>query len=368
MSNTPWNSIAEGVVTFHERPINYKEALASPCASCSTSACCTHLPLHTFTISNMIELDHAIYLLNFDRIELGLSASGEWSVYYRYPCRFLNRNDFSCTIHNTPEQPQICVNYNPYQCWYKRVLTKSVTDEFLRIDRQRMEYIISLLTFDELRNIVATPDWETLIEGITNLPKEIPARAAEPPSEDPVAEAWRQIAITPGSNGVGSERAHTYDELRSPCSGCQAYCCKTLVFPQAQPQSTSNLDYLKFCLGFPGIELGIADDAWSIIVKTTCRHLQDNRCSVYGKPERPLLCKYYDEWKCTYKVNFGMPRPPGFLKIKLEQFKWLTECFEFDQHGNVTQFPSTETVRSYIEEKWRSASGKANEESSLPIA
>lgn len=352
MSNTPWNSIAESIISLEERPLTYKEGVTSPCATCATSPCCTYLPLNKFNITNMVELDHALYLLNFDRIELGLSASGEWSAYYRYPCRFLNRTDFTCTIHNTPEQPQICVHYNPYQCWYKRVLTKSVSEDFIRVDRQRMEYIVSHLQFDETRKLSYIPEWEDLLEGIANLPLEKQPPANEPPTSDPVAEEWKEIVFNPGAYIAKPQPRRTYEQLRDPCSGCQAYCCKTLVFPQSKPGNIGNLDYFKFCLGFPGIELAIADDIWSIVVKTTCRHLDGNRCSIYGQPERPLICKYYDAHKCTYKPNFGTPRPEGFLRIKLDEFNAMTECFEFDEFGNIAEFPPVEAIRTYIEQGW----------------
>jgi hypothetical protein len=355
MSKIPWNSIAEGVVPFEERRLTYPEALASPCTSCQTAPCCTHLPLHTFKITNMIELDHAVYLLNFERIVLGLSASGEWSVYYAYPCRFLNRQNFACTVHNTPTQPQICVHYNPYQCWYKRVLTQNVSQDFLQIDRARMEYIIAHIVFDEFRNIVEVPDWAAMVDGLANLPLQPLPSASEPSATDPVTEAWQAMLLNLDSNPVQPENVYSYEALRDPCNGCQAYCCQTLIFPQALPRSITTLDFFKFCLGFPGVELGVADDVWSLVVKTTCRHLQDNRCSVYGQPERPLLCKYYDAWKCTYKINFGLPRPAGFLRVKLEQFDWLTDCFEFNQHGAIVQFPPTEMIRNSLEEKWRTA-------------
>lgn len=352
-SSTPWNSIAEGVINLEDRRLTYAEAAASPCASCPTAPCCTHLPLHTFKITNMIELDHALYLLNFDRIELGLSASGEWSVYYTYPCRFLDRKKFTCTVHNTPEQPQICVHYNPYQCWYKRVFTKSASDDFLRVDRPRMEFILSQIVFDESRNIIEVPAWETLLEEFASPSLHLESAISEPPIHDPVTEAWREMIVLQNGHNSKSPETYTYDALQEPCAGCQAYCCQTLVFPQSTPAHMSGLDYYRFCLGFPGVELGLADDSWSIIVKTTCRHLQGQRCGLYGQPQRPLICKYYDAWKCTYKINFGLPRPAGFLRVKLEQFRWLTECFQFDQTGAIVQFPATDMIRDYIEEQWR---------------
>jgi Fe-S-cluster containining protein len=358
MLNTSLNSSGEAVSalkenSFKNRNLTYQESLISPCQSCENSPCCTYLPLHTFQIENIIELDHAIYLLNFERIELGLSSSGEWSVYYRYPCRFLNRTDFSCSIHNTPEQPQICVSYNPYRCWYKRVLTKNVSDEFLRIDRLRMEYIVSLLTFDETGTIVEIPSWETLLDGVAKLTLSPNHQFSDLVDDNPVADTWEQSVLNPEQSE--SATILTYNDLQNPCDSCQAHCCKTLVFPQPMPRNISNLDYLKFCLGFSGIEVGIADDAWSIVVKTTCRHLQDNRCSIYGMNTRPLLCKYYDAWKCTYKKNFGTPRPPGFLRVKLDHFKWLIECFKFDEFGNIVQALSTDAIRQYVEVEWQQA-------------
>ena len=341
---------------FEQNRLSYREAISSPCASCATSPCCTHLPLHTFKVTNLIELDHAVYLLNFDRIELGLSASGEWSVYYRYPCRFLNREDFRCTIHNTPQQPNICVTYNPYSCWYKRVMTKSVSDEFLLINKQRLEFILERVVFDESRQILEVPSWETLVEGFANIPLQPNSKFDEfVKTEDSATKAWENLVLKGDNEGSISRELYTYkaDSLQNPCSNCEAHCCKTLVFPQTSPSSTTSLDFFRFCLGFPGVELGITDNSWSIVVKTTCNHLQDNLCSIYDKPERPLICKYYNAWTCTYKPQFGLPRPNGFVRIKLEQFEWLTECFGLDEAGAIVQFPTVEFIRNHVEQRWR---------------
>ena len=80
---TPWNSIEGGIVDFAQRRLSHADAMASPCASCPTSPCCTYLQVHTFQVRTVAELDQAVYLLNFEHIELGLSPSGDWGVYYR---------------------------------------------------------------------------------------------------------------------------------------------------------------------------------------------------------------------------------------------------------------------------------------------
>jgi hypothetical protein len=218
-----------------------------------------------------------------------------------------------------------------------------------------MEFIISQVVFDEFRNIVQVPDWASLVKGLVSLPSGPTPQPSDPAEHDPVLQEWKEMVFNPDGREAGSQARYSYADLRDPCDGCPAYCCNALVFPYGLPTTAANLDHLKFCLGFPGVELGIADDVWSLVVNTTCRHLKDNRCSIHGKPERPILCQYYDAWKCTYKVNFGMPRPPGFLRVKLEQFDWLTESFGFDQNGNIVEGLPTKVLRGYIEEKWRGA-------------
>jgi Fe-S-cluster containining protein len=346
--------------------LGLREARESPCMTCESSPCCTHLPLHTFQVRSLRDLDHAMYLLNFERIVLGLSPNGDWSVYYKYPCRFLDRTDPKnavCTIHGQPLQPQICVNYSPFTCWYKRALTPSVGGEFLTIDRRRMELVVERLVFDEQRNIVETPDWDTMIAMLANVPLEPGFDHA--PEGDPVFDAWLANAAV-GEVAAAPPAKRGYLDLLDSCSGCAAHCCKTLVFPHGRPSSRKALDYLQFVLGFPGIELGVTDGEWHIIVRTRCRHLTaDNRCGVYGQPERPSICRYYDASSCSYVVQFGHARPAGFMRVRLEQFFWMTEAMSFDESGMLVELPRTEQIRELVEARWRDA---VHEAADVPVA
>lgn len=97
----------------------------------------------------------------------------------------------------------------------------------------------------------------------------------------------------------------------------------------------------------------MADGQWSVIVRTTCRHLQDGRCSVYGQDERPLLCKYYDAWKCDYKPQFGQARPAGFMRVRLEQWEWLVGSLAYNEDGTILAIPPLEELRLSVEAQWR---------------
>lgn len=116
------------------------------------------------------------------------------------------------------------------------------------------------------------------------------SRTAEPELYDEALQRWEEIVLQ--DEPVTNPGPQNYEAIQNPCTGGAAYCCKTLVFPHGFPTTASNLDYYRFCLGFPGVELGISDAGWSLIVKTTCRHLtEDNRCGVYGQASRPLISK-----------------------------------------------------------------------------
>jgi hypothetical protein len=376
---TPWRSIREGTSALSTKSLSFAEANESPCSTCSTAPCCTHLPVHSFRVSTLADLSYAGYLLNFDRIRLGLKPSGEWSVYYAQPCRFLDLTTFGCTIHNTPQQPQVCVQYNPYACWYKGALVAEVNEHFVLVDRARLSFLQERVTFDELRNIVSFPEWNDILEAFKGLSDE-PGSVIEQTPHDLVFEEWRQIVAEengieaspmpvseamianqsvsvklspPRKSGESEDSNRTYESLGDPCTGCSAPCCDTLTFSHGLPATISTLDFFKFCLGFEGVELFITSESWWIAIKSRCRHFtSDGRCGVYGSPERPLQCKYADAWKCTTRVEFGQPRPVGGLRVRLEHYSALTECVAFDDVGLVTEIADTSLMRRHIENRW----------------
>jgi Fe-S-cluster containining protein len=300
-----------------------------------------------------MDLDQARHLINFEHIQLTLSAAGEWNAYYVYPCRFLDRETFRCTVHATPHQPRTCVHYNPYQCLYKRLFTASVGTEILRLDHQRVQFIASQMEFDDRRQIVAMPAWEALVEGCRQLPVLPPPEPTSEPGPDRAAAEWRRQVIAIEEVSEPGAASRSFASLGDPCDGCGAYCCQTLVFPQPALQSAAHLDFLRFCLGFPGVEVGLNGSGWQVIVYTRCRHLEQNRCGIYGQPERPLLCKYYDALKCTFKPRFGQARAPDFLKVGLEHFGWLSECYALDDNGRLVGAMALPDIRGHIETRWR---------------
>jgi Fe-S-cluster containining protein len=344
-------SLRKGSLTF-------VDAMQSPCATCDTAPCCSHLPLPGFPVETLMQFDHARWLLGFEGIELGVSGSGEWSVFYREHCRFLDVTNYSCTIHGTSQQPSICQHYNPYTCWYRKALIPTVSADFLRIDRKRFEMLVPLVRFDDDRNVVAVPTWDALQELFAEVPVDDHVRVSN--GLDPMVVEWQDIAL--GRKDDRRAAARSADRVldSDPCAGCAAYCCETLQFFIEPPTSASSVDYLRFALGFKGVQLGIGDGGWSLLIRTRCRHLKDGRCSVYNTPERPLRCRYFDAYQCPYPTLLGTPKPSGFVRIGLESFATLESVLEVDEAGNVLELPSADTVRNAVENTWRMAEPAAS--------
>ena len=335
--------------------MTYDEARQSACIGCSCVACCTSVQLNKFRPTTLSDLDYALYLLNFDHIELGLFPSGEWHAYYRVPCRFLEPDTRLCTIHNQPQQPRLCIQYSPYGCWYRRVMNEEVSTEYLRLDRRRAEVLLSQVTFDDDRRIAATPAWDQLVEAFEDLPVPLPEWRSETEPVDEATRQWEAMLRDPRKALEQRPVSFSFTDLADHCSSCTALCCTHLMFPYAAPRTRGQLDFVQYALGYPGVEVGISDEGWSFIVRTRCRHLDGNRCSVFGQPERPLKCHDIDASQCDVRVRLGQPRTTGFLRLRLQQFPLLTECFTFDEAGAVTAIASTEAIRAHVERHWRRA-------------
>jgi len=320
------------------RTLSYGEAMASPCASCDTSPCCSYLPLASFQAQTLVDLDNALYLLNFDFIELGLSRNGDWHVYYRQPCRFLSPVDFSCTLHGTPDQPSVCVHYSPYSCWYRPALSPAGNGSYHRIDRRRLQVVLGAVRFDDERRVVEVPTWEGLTAAFEALPIE--------PDPEPVAPR----TLTPNAPGRPSVAGLTFADplVQSPCDGCSAWCCDTLAFPMPTPATAAGLDYVKFVLGFPGTSVAVEEEQWSVLVSTSCRHLEQGRCGIFGLPERPIRCRTFNEWTCSFKRNLGATPPDSFIRIGHEHFEELAAIYRFDSNGNATHLPTGAEIAAHL--------------------
>lgn len=333
----------------------FSEARQSPCQSCQGAPCCRLLQVQQLRVRSLTDLDLIGYYLNFDNISVTLSDDGVWTVFYRSHCRYLDPKNFRCKVHDQPQQPNICVNYNPYTCFYKKAHLAKTQEggNLLWFDRTRFERLQHSLPFDEDRKLVEFPQWQELVTLFQDLPyKEEPFVK---PETDPVLADWKRSVLEGNGAQISeSPREFTFEEMQDPCRGCAAYCCTSLLFVHPLPGSYTDLDFFRYALGFEGVELGISDAQWTLIVRSRCRHLTpEGRCGVYGMPERPLTCRYYDAGKCTYRVGFGQPKPVGYMRLTYSDFELILDTYRFVEGGRISFGWNTEALREKLEEKWK---------------
>jgi hypothetical protein len=252
-----------------------------------------------------------------------------------------------CSVHGTPAQPIVCTTYNEHTCWYRRELPNDLQGQFVRIDHARMAALVEHMTFDDRGVLVETPPWAALPELFAPLEMVLDDRAAG--NGAGAAALTGPLQPTPPAPSSGPQRRSALAMLNSdPCQDCAAYCCTALLFPLTTPANLSNLDYLRFALGFPGVEAVVTNDAWMLAVRTRCRHLDGTRCAVYGQPERPSVCTHYDARTCGYRPMFGPGEAAASLRISFEQLDSLLAAVQVEPDGTIVEMPSLDDLRQIV--------------------
>ena len=334
--------------------LTWAQARLSPCQACA-APCCTVLPLYDFAVRSLPDLDYALYLLNFDRIELALLEDGQWRAHYRAPCRNLDLTTRGCRVHGTPDQPAVCQKYDAHACFYRPIFGEVGYGRIVRMDRGRVQAWAAASRFNDLRELVAVPPHASLLEWLPPLAPV--ADSATPPQlpADPVMAAWRAIAR--GELAPAAPVTRSWAQLQQPCDGCSAWCCTHLSFPHGVPDTASQLDHLRFALGFPGVEVGVdPSGSWTLEIRTRCRHLVDTvsggKCGVFGTEERPGVCRRYDAMSCAYKARLSEPRPAGSARITADAFDAVAAGFAFDAGGAVVARPDVAEIVRRVEGAW----------------
>lgn len=337
--------------------LTYRQAMEPPCFSCTTSPCCTYLLLGDFRIGTLLDVDHAVYLSNFEGIYLGLDRERKVDIYFYQPCGYLDVPSGLCTVHGTPVQPAVCVQYNAHVCGYRHRMLVDVDGDHPQLDARRVEWLAENTVFDDDRSVVALPDWEEMLEAFRAMP--LTRTPAPAPAPDPISEEWRSIVLSQKAPDRETRPLRHYGdpEVSEPCTGCGAWCCRTLIFNRGLPGDVSQLEFLRYCLGFPGVEVGVAADSWAVIVHTRCRHLEGNRCGVFGTSQRPLKCGYYDATSCAYRRHFGDPRPDDILRLSQRHFRVVADSIIFDDVGRIVALPPLDVLRNRVEGAERAMAG-----------
>jgi hypothetical protein len=285
-------------------------------------------------------VDYARFLANFDGIVLALGSTGRSAqIYFHQPCRHLEASTGLCRVHGTADQPEVCIRYNDFTCDYRHAMTRDLHPDHPLMDARRMDWYGRRLSFDAEGELAAWPSRADVLRAFAALPMSRQPMAA--PGRGSSSAVWQPVAM--GVTAAAPESGE------ATCDGCAAYCCQVLVFPKGHPSDASQLDFMRYVLGFPSLKVGVSDDGWAVIVHTSCRHLEGGRCSIYGRADRPMRCVSYDARKCTYVGHFGNPRPADMVMVSADQFPALADSVVFDRRGRVVALASVSDLRLRLE-------------------
>lgn len=162
-------------------------------------------------------------------------------------------------------------------------------------------------------------------------------------------EQDRSLTSTASQN----ERNFEQLKLANPCHNCEAPCCKMLLIPYPTPNTFMDLDYVKYMLGFPGINMILyKNGTWQVQVEQNCRHLnlENNLCDLHGTPHKPKTCSFFNPYNCFYKHNFIGDNPRSIIKIDANSFEILINQIQFDELGKIISIPAQEVIERIVRE------------------
>jgi len=143
----------------------------NPCTGCPAPCCRMQVSPYTAP-ADFMQVDHIKYLLNFPNTEILITRSGDWHLVRWGNCCEFEVRDLTCKLHNTPDKPRICVNYNPYNCWYKRIFVINEPPEAYRLNSARFKEWVNGIRFNEQGKVTTTPDFELALEIVKTIPLE----------------------------------------------------------------------------------------------------------------------------------------------------------------------------------------------------
>ena len=139
-----------------------------------------------------------------------------------------------------------------------------------------------------------------------------------------------------------------FQQRPDPCQTCSAWCCTRLNFPHTTPTVEANLEYLRFLIGFEGMELGFSPEGWTAVVRTKCRHRasmsENGRCDVYDQPERPLACQTYQP--AVVHIKLVWSHPTGILPTDDQSLDDVLALYRLDEQGTIRSHPQYHQVHT----------------------
>ncbi|MBN2444708.1 MAG: hypothetical protein JXJ04_25355 [Spirochaetales bacterium] len=288
--------------------------LESPCSVCSKAPCCSFLPLTYMRLENRTDFMNLALLACYDNIILGFKKSGEWSVYYNKTCKFLNPVTSMCTIHGSASQSYICKTYDAHHCWYKPIFVDREIEDFIFIDFHRLLSLEKYMDFIHKGFDNNELDWRSLIGHVLTIPLATKSAVKE-----------KRIGYEP------------------PLLPFKKNLSENILFfpPYEKPGRDGHFDLLTFRLGFPGVYLALADNAWAFMIRTTLnKQLFKQLTSEYFPTLHPRNgC--YSFFQLNKERSLFSEIGEKLVILQLHHIQLIKTLTKYDAFGNIKRLPTT---------------------------
>lgn len=207
-----------------------RQTRASACLVCEHTACCSHLPVHSFTVKTREDWETVVLIGAAPGFRVGLRENGTWMIFWASTCRYLDRHR-RCTIHGHSLQPKICREYSANRCWYRRAFSAAGSLSFIRFTPESLARVAAEVTFDANGLLDRTPAWDEML-------------------------AWSRE--TEPAYLVATERAKW-----SVANNETNFAHRVMLMPPGRPRKPEHLDIARFRLAFPGVRLLASPSGWA---------------------------------------------------------------------------------------------------------
>jgi hypothetical protein len=291
----------------------------TPCSSCYGSPCCTYLPLTFLRFETRSDFIKLALLACYPEIGLGRKESGEWTVYYKSPCAFLNPASSACGIHGLAAQSLICKSYDAQTCWYRGAFRDAQNRALIRFDLPRLLWLEKRTRFSRDGSVKTQP------------------------SPAAVIKAFAGTSFSgPGYNTAARFGAHV---LPFHAGGAERF----LFFPPYdKPKKALHFELMRFRLGFRGMRLAIADNCWAYLL---CTYLDTAAFKRFASAYFPRLAPKHNPF------SFFSLHKERLIYSELGE-KWviaepghltaLQTHTGFDKGGNIMHIPGSREVLEII--------------------
>jgi len=150
-----------------------------------------------------------------------------------------------------------------------------------------------------------------------------------------------------------TKKLSTFEEFNEnyPCEECSAPCCRYLIIPHKSPSTWMDLDFIRYMLNFPDINVTVSKAGeWGILIHQDCLNFdeKDQKCKVHNTSTQPKTCSYFNPYQCNYRLNLDAKEPNSIYILDREKFMHWVKYVKFSENGVIVDGPSFEKSKEIL--------------------